>query len=161
MASWYPKLELAGANSRLVVADSGSSDKTHEILVEMKNEYPQLEILEGTDRQHGPKVIALYDYAIKNGADYIFQTDSDGQTKPEQFDRFWDIREQYDAVIGHRTRREDGRSRAFVEKVVCMMLKMYFGVKVPDANAPFRLMKADVVKKYLYNMEPDSICLTL
>lgn len=155
VASWYPKLELAGANSRLVVADSGSSDKTHEILVEMKNEYPQLEILEGTDRQHGPKVIALYDYAIKNGADYIFQTDSDGQTKPEQFDRFWDIREQYDAVIGHRTRREDGRSRAFVEKVVCMMLKMYFGVKVPDANAPFRLMKADVVKKYLYNMEPD------
>ena len=150
VASWYPKLELAGANSRLVVADSGSSDKTHEILVEMKNEYPQLEILEGTDRQHGPKVIALYDYAIKNGADYIFQTDSDGQTKPEQFDRFWDIREQYDAVIGHRTRREDGRSRAFVEKVVCMMLKMYFGVKVPDANAPFRLMKADVVKKYFY-----------
>ena len=85
----------------------------------------------------------------KNGAGYIFQTDSDGQTKPEQFDRFWDIREQYDAVIGHRTRREDGRSRAFVEKVVCMMLKMYFSVKVPDANAPFRLMKADVVKKYL------------
>ena len=155
VASWYPKLELAGANSRLVVADSGSSDKTHEILVEMKNEYPQLEILEETDRQHGPKVIALYDYAIKNGAGYIFQTDSDGQTKPEQFDRFWDIREQYDAVIGHRTRREDGRSRAFVEKVVCMMLKMYFSVKVPDANAPFRLMKADVVKKYLYNMEPD------
>ena len=36
-----------------------------------------------------------------------------------------------------------------------MMLKMYFSVKVPDANAPFRLMKADVVKKYLYNMEPD------
>lgn len=65
VASWYPKLELAGANSRLVVADSGSSDKTHEILVEMKNEYPQLEILEETDRQHGPKVIALYDYAIK------------------------------------------------------------------------------------------------
>ena len=29
VASWYPKLELAGANSRLVVADSGSSDKTH------------------------------------------------------------------------------------------------------------------------------------
>lgn len=81
VTSWYPKLELAGANSRLVVADSGSSDKTHEILVEMKNEYPQLEILEGTDRQHGPKVIALYDYAIKNGADYIFQTDSDGPDK--------------------------------------------------------------------------------
>lgn len=153
--SWYPKLELASDDSKLVVADSGSSDKTHEILLEMKEQYPKIEILEDTDRQHGPKVIALYDYAIKNNADYIFQTDSDGQTKPEQFDRFWDMREQYAAIIGNRNRREDGKSRAFVEKVVCMMLKMYFGVKVPDANAPFRLMKSNAVKKYLYNMEPD------
>ena len=42
--------------------------------------------------------------------------------------------------------------RAFVERVVCFLLKVYFGVNLPDANAPFRLMKADVVKKYLYKM---------
>ena len=32
---------------------------------------------------------------------------------------------------------------------------MVFWVSVPDANAPFRLMKADTVKKYLYRMAPD------
>ena len=48
VASWYPKLELAGANSRLVVADSGSSDKTHEILVEMKNDRQSLNSLTGS-----------------------------------------------------------------------------------------------------------------
>ena len=146
---WYPILEGKSEESRLVVADAGSQDKTHEILLELQKEYSKLEILTDSGKQHGPKVIALYEYAIREGADYIFQTDSDGQTNPDEFAFFWNMRNQYDAVIGNRTVREDGKDRAFVERVVCLLLKLYFGVKVPDANAPFRLMKSDIIKKYL------------
>lgn len=149
---WYPLLDGKGDNSRLVIADSGSTDKTHEILVELKDKYPLLEILDTTNKLHGPKVIALYDYAIKNGVDYIFQTDSDGQTNPDEFDEFWQLRNDYDAIIGKRLSRGDGRDRAFVEKVVCLLLKIIFGIKVPDANAPFRLMKTNTVAKYLYKL---------
>ena len=42
-----------------------------------------------------------------------------------------------------------------MERVVCLLLKLYFGVKVPDANAPSRLMRTDVVKKYLYKLPED------
>lgn len=150
---WYPILEGKSDESRLVIADSGSTDNTHAILEELQKEFPKLEILSETDKFHGPKVIALYDYAIKNGADWIFQTDSDGQTNPGEFSTFWEMREKYDGVFGHRKVRGDGALRAFVEKVVCLLLKMYFKVKVPDANAPFRLMKVDVVEKYLYKMD--------
>lgn len=153
--AWYPVLEGKAPESRLVIADSGSVDATHEILLEMQKEYPQLEILPDTLKQHGPKVIALYDYAIKNGIDYVFQTDSDGQTNPDEFAAFWKLRKKGDAIIGHRKVRGDGKDRAFVEHVVCFLLRIFFGVKVPDANAPFRLMKVDVVKKYLYKMKPD------
>lgn len=123
---WYPVLEMAGEQSRLVIADNGSKDATHEILMKLKESMPQLEILEKTDRYHGPKVIALYKYAIKNGADYIFQTDSDGQTNPEEFAAFWQLRDKYDAVLGHRSVRGDGKSRAFVEHVVCFLLRCIF-----------------------------------
>lgn len=150
---WYPIVDKIGSNSKLVIADSGSTDDTHDILIELKKEYPRIEILNKTGKQHGPKVIALYKYAIENGADYVFQTDSDGQTNPEEFDDFWKERLQYDGIFGHRNDRGDGKSRAFVEKVVCMLLKLYFGVKVPDANAPFRLMKCDVLKKYIYKLD--------
>lgn len=153
--SWYSLLEDKNPDSRLVVADSGSKDATHNILVKYKSTHPQLEILENTDRQHGPKVIALYDYAIKNGADYIFQTDSDGQTNPKEFNAFWEERKDFDGIFGNRTVRGDGKFRAFTEKVVCFLLKLYFKVKVPDANAPFRLMRANVVKKYLYRLDHD------
>lgn len=154
--AWYPILDGKAEESRLVIADWGSKDRTHEILEQLKHDkYPKLEILETTNQFHGPKVIALYDYAIKNGIDYIFQTDSDGQTNPDEFEKFWNMRTEYDGIFGNRTVRGDGNDRAFVEKVVCFLLKLYFGVKVPDANAPFRLMKTDVVKKYLYNMPED------
>jgi len=152
---WYKVLEGKSEESRLVIADSGSQDKTHEILIKLQKDYPKLVILENTEKQHGPKVIALYDYAIKNGVDYIFQTDSDGQTDPDEFEQFWDVRKEYDGIFGVRNNRGDGKARAFVEKVVCMLLRMYFGVKIPDANAPFRLMKTEVVKKYLYKMQKD------
>lgn len=152
---WYPVLEGKSEDSRLVIADSGSSDRTHEILERLRAELPKLEILQNTGKQHGPKVIALYDHAIRNGADYVFQTDSDGQTDPAEFDGFWQMREEYDGIFGNRTVRGDGASRAFVENVVCILLKLYFGVEVPDANAPFRLMKCSVLGKYLYKMEPD------
>lgn len=150
--SWYPILEGKDEASRLVIADSGSTDNTHIILEEMQKEYPKLEIFTECEKQHGPKLIALYDYAINKGADFIFQTDSDGQTNPDEFDAFWQLRNEYTGIFGERTVRGDGKDRAFVEKVVCLLLKIFFNVNVPDANAPFRLMRTGSVKKYLYKL---------
>jgi len=152
---WYPVLEGKDPASRLVIADYGSKDKTHQILEDLMTTHPQLEVLTPTNQFHGPKVIALYDYAIKKGAGWVFQTDSDGQTNPDEFHAFWDLRKDADAILGVRVKRGDGKSRAFVEKVVCFLLRLYFGVKVKDANAPFRLMNTEVVKKYLYKMDSE------
>lgn len=152
---WYPVVQNLGADSRIVVADSGSNDRTHSILLDLQKEYPQIEILSDTGKFHGPKVIALYRYAIEQNAEWIFQTDSDGQTVPSEFSSFWDMRQKYDIVCGKRAKRGDGLIRALVEKVVCILLRAYFKVKVPDANAPFRLMKTDTVKKYLEKLSPE------
>ena len=153
--SWYPLVEKNGNYSRLVVADSLSTDKTHDILLALKEKYPKLIILSDTLKFHGPKVIALYRYAIDNNADFIFQTDSDGQTNPKEFEDFWNLREEYDAILGNRTVRGDGESRKFVENTVCMLLKLFFGINVPDANAPFRLMRTSVVSKYIDRLPKD------
>ncbi len=152
---WYPKLSLGDEGSKLIVADSGSTDSTHRILVELQDEYPDLVILPDTLKQHGPKLIAMYRYAIMAGADYIFQTDSDGQTDPAEFDRFWKLRTRYEAVLGYRAVRGDGRMRKRVEQIVCMLLKLYFGVGVPDSNAPFRLMKASLLERYVSRFTED------
>ena len=154
--SWYPILKDKSPDSKIVVAPYGSNDRTIPILEELKSEkYPQIDILISDNQYHGPKVISLYKYAIKNGADYIFQTDSDGQTSPLEFESFWNLRNDYDCIIGNRVKRGDGKSRAFVEKIVCILLRIFFGVNVPDANAPFRLMKADILAKYVSKLPDD------
>ena len=155
VCSWYSVLEGKNENSKIIVADSESTDNTHDILLKLQERYPKLIILSNTGKQHGQKLLALYDYAIKNGADYIFQTDSDGQTNPAEFERFWELREKYDAILGNRPSRGDGKSREIVERVLCKILFVYFKVYIPDANAPFRLMKSLLVEQYLKNLPMD------
>ncbi|MBR6642173.1 MAG: glycosyltransferase family 2 protein [Lachnospiraceae bacterium] len=144
---WYPVVEKTGAESRLVIIDDGSKDDTYAKLQELQKERPQLEPIHKENGGHGATVLYGYRYAIDKGADYIFQTDSDGQTLPSEFDDFWNQRTEYDMVIGHRKGRQDGFSRVVVTKVLKAVCLLCFHVNVQDANTPFRLMKADSLKK--------------
>lgn len=144
---WYPIVKLCGTKSRLVVIDDGSKDATYEKLLELAKECPQLEPLHKENGGHGAAILYGYRYALKKGADYIFQTDSDGQTLPSEFDMFWKIRENYDMVIGNRKTRQDGLSRVFVTKVLKLVCLLCFHVNAQDVNTPFRLMKAESLKK--------------
>jgi len=44
------------------------------------------------------------------------------------------MRNQYAGVFGNRINRGDGTGRKFVEKVLCFLLKIYYGVQIPDAS---------------------------
>lgn len=152
---WYPVVENAGKECRLVIANDGSRDQTLKIMEELKDKYPLLVPLDKPNQGHGPTVIYLYNYAIAQGADYIFQTDSDGQTDPSEFQQFLNSINQYDCIMGSRPVRGDGKSRKIVENVLRCYVWLFFKTWVPDANAPFRLMKVSVVKKYLNLMPSD------
>ncbi|MDO5136631.1 MAG: glycosyltransferase family 2 protein [Eubacteriales bacterium] len=154
---WYPVVERhnGGGRSRLVIFNDGSKDRTYEKGLAMMEEFPLLEMKSKANSGHGPTLLRAYEYAIRSGADYVFQTDSDGQTDPKEFEAFWKARKKYDGIFGVRVKRGDGKQRAFVERVVCLLLRLYFGVRIPDANAPFRLMKAEVLEKYLKKLPED------
>lgn len=154
---WYPVVEKhnGGGDSRLVIIDDGSKDKTFSVMQEYAKSRPLFQPLTKTNGGHGHTVLYGYRYAIEKGADYIFQTDSDGQTNPAEFDQFWATKEEYGAVIGNRVVRGDGKDRKFVENTVCFLLRLIFGVKLKDANAPFRLMKTSLVDKYIRKLPED------
>ncbi len=154
---WYPVVENHNRDglSRLVIINDGSKDNTYEIMQEYAKERPLLLPLTKPNGGHGPTLLFGYQYAIENEADYIFQTDSDGQTDPAEFEQFWELRDTYDAIIGNRSERQDGAARKFVEKTLLVILRMTFGVRIPDSNAPFRLMKRELVEKYISKMPKD------
>ncbi len=154
---WYPviKKHNGDGQSRLVVVNDGSTDHTWKILSRLSETMPLLSPLKKKNGGHGSSVLYGYRYAVDKDADFIFQTDADGQTNPDEFEAFWELRQKYDAIIGKRIVRGDGISRKFVENTVCLLLRIFFSVKVPDANAPFRLMRTSLVKKYIKKLPRD------
>ena len=150
VSEWHPVIEhFGGPESKLVVIDDGSTDDTYLQLSKLEGLFPQLHPVTKENSGHGPTVLYGYRFALDNGAAFIFQTDTDGQTNPDEFSEFWDLRHNYDAIIGNRSQRGDGFGRVVVSRVVCLLVKLFFGVSIPDANTPFRLMRASYLERIL------------
>lgn len=156
---WYPIVDRYGTDSRLVVIDDGSRDDTFAILRKMSEKMPKLTALTKKNGGHGATILFGYKYALENGADYIFQTDSDGQTLPSEFETFWVSRNKYDITIGYRNRRRDGLSRIFVTRILRLVVHLCFRVYVLDPNTPYRIMSAATLKENLKYV-PDDFFLT-
>lgn len=156
---WYPIVKKIGNGSKLVVIDDGSRDSTYQIIKKASESLTDLTALTKPNGGHGATILYGYKYAIENGADYIFQTDSDGQTLAEEFWPFWEKRTDADMVIGHRKKRQDGLSRIIVTKVLKAVLWFFYHVSIKDANTPYRLMKASVLSRYI-SLIPDGFNLT-
>jgi len=143
VAQWHPVIEKIGKDCRLVIVNDGSKDNTYNRLVDLQKQYPQLLAIDKPNSGHGATCLFAYRKAIAEGADYIFQTDSDGQTNPDEFWLFWENRKDYDFQIGDRATREDGKDRVLVTRVLRLVVKLIFGEYIKDANTPFRLMKVE------------------
>ena len=162
---WHNVVSAVNKESKLVIINDGSGDNTVKVLKSLELEFSQLEVLTKANSGHGASVLFGYKYAMEHGADYVFQTDSDGQTLPSEFLQFWDLREQYSALIGYRNQRQDGLSRVIVTKTLRFVIWCIFGVWVTDANTPYRLMNRQILEKYMPKVPKDfnlsNIILTL
>ena len=155
IAQWHPLVEGIGPESRLVIIDDGSRDGTYQIASDLRSIYPQLTVLTKENQGHGPTVLRGYKYAIRHGADYVFQTDSDGQTLPSEFSKFWRNRKKCGLLIGYRKERQDGIGRLFVTRVLKLVLLAVFGVWTKDANSPYRLMRCSQLQEILRKVPRD------
>jgi len=149
---WYlvvEKINAEGNICHIVIANDGSKDNTWEILSELQQHYQYLVCVNKPNSGHGATVLMLYQLAISEGVDYVFQTDSDGQTLPEEFWQMWENRNKYEFQIGTRTGRQDGASRVFVTKTLRFVVWLIIHVWVKDANTPFRLMNAQKLSEIM------------
>jgi glycosyltransferase involved in cell wall biosynthesis len=146
---WHLVIEKVGLNSRLVIFDDGSKDNTFKIMSEIRQDFPQLIPISKANSGHGDTLLFAYNYCIKANAEYVFQTDSDGQTDPNEFWSFWERRNDYDFIIGYRKKREDGISRKLVAHILKFLVLLNFKTYVKDPNTPFRLMRGDKLRALL------------
>lgn len=108
LEQWYPVVEQVGGGSRLMVFDDGGCDSTFDIMREFAVEHPRFDAITKLNSGHGATLLEAYRYALDAGADWVFQTDSDGQTFPDEFWQLWNSRGRCEMAAGWRTLEKTG-----------------------------------------------------
>jgi glycosyltransferase involved in cell wall biosynthesis len=130
--------------SELIVAEDGSTDGTKEILHRLKAE---LGIIHSTSDQRKGYAKAFRDAVALAQCPYVFFSDTGGK---QDFRDFWKLHEHcanYGVVSGIRSGRTDQRYRRLLTYTYNFVLRRYFGVRLRDADAGFRIYRAEVIRK--------------
>lgn len=146
LASWTSVLDPLDIDYELLVYDDGSTDGTGAALDALAADSPRLRVTHHANRGHGPSVLRGYAAA---GGRWVFQTDSDDEIPAGAFPDLWARRHDADLVIGVRTGRTSDPARRLLTFGAATVIRVLFGRGVTDVNAPFRLMRGDVLARLL------------
>ena len=123
----------------VIVVDDASTDETPAILDRLAHDRPWLDV-EHAERNggHGASVMLGLQRA---SAEWIFQTDSDGQFVVAEFPLLWEQRHESDLVLGVRAQRNDPTHRLLLTRAVRLAASLLAGRRIRDVNTPFRLLR--------------------
>jgi len=129
-------------NSALLVVNDGSKDKTGEIMDRLTAADPRVQVVHKKNAGHGP---ALLTGLASANAEHYLLVDSDLQIPMSAFAPLWQaVQNGADAAFGMRIKRDDPTLRLWLTKLIRAMLPVLLGVKIRDANVPFKLFKRSV-----------------
>jgi dolichol-phosphate mannosyltransferase len=110
--SWEDELTRQGISFQMIVLNDGSQDGTAAILEKFRN-HPPMDIIHKKNSGHGPTILEGYRKAVCL-AQWVFQTDSDDEMKPDHFIELWSRRTDFDALVGIRQSRHQSILPAWV-----------------------------------------------
>ena len=149
IASAY-EVGLKFTNDLEVIALHGgpSKDGTFKKILEMKEKFPQLKIVDKRDNTEGYAVIK-YGFAACS-KEFVFYTDGDAQYRLE--DDFPKLVNKYketgaDVVNGYKKDRRYGFLRDFLSKSYAVLARFFFQLPIRDVDCDFRLIRKSVMDK--------------
>jgi glycosyltransferase involved in cell wall biosynthesis len=152
--SWKTVLSRLGIPYQLIVLNDGSKDHTAEQLAAFAGD-PAVVVVNKKNSGHGPTILEGYRMAVER-AEWVFQCDSDDEMRAEHFPKLWNSRQQYDALFGIRSGREQNAGRKLISAVSRMTVRTLFGKGVQDVNTPYRLMRAPLLKQVVAQIPADT-----
>ena len=142
---WTSTLSNLQINFQIVAYNDGSKDNTLSFLNALEKDNRNLKVVDKKNSGHGPTI--LKGYKDNTDAEWLFQVDSDNELKAEDFPQFWNSRYDFDFLIGKRIHRKSPLVRVITTQISRLVVGVFYGAKVFDVNAPFRLMRVAVFKE--------------
>ncbi len=126
----------------LVVVNDGSRDGTGRLLDDIAAKDPRIHVIHQKNRGHGGALMA--GLAASHGA-CVLLIDSDRQIPLDGFPAAWAyMQDRHDGVFGVRRRRCDPMLRRYLSEVIRKVVELLFGVKIRDANVPYKLLRREI-----------------
>lgn len=136
---WTQMLSSLKIKFEIHVFNDGSKDGTLNILNELAKENDKLVVVDKANSGHGPTILKGYKENLD--VQWLFQVDSDNELKANEFEKFWKARNDFDFLIGNRVQRNSPLPRVVTTAISRLVVGFFYGNRVYDVNAPFRLMR--------------------
>lgn len=134
---------------KIFLVNDGSKDNTPVILDRLSVEYENVIVKHQKNGGHGNAVLNAYRMAVAENPEWVFQTDSDNQFLPQDFEKLWNRRKESNFILGYRAKRYDEANRLVLTRIVRVVNLLLFRTFILDSNIPYRLMKGEYLKKLL------------
>jgi dolichol-phosphate mannosyltransferase len=126
----------------LVVVNDGSRDGTGRLLDGIAGRDPRVRAIHQENRGHGGALMAGLGQAR---GEFVFLIDSDRQILLDDFATAWaHAGRGRDGVFGIRRRRYDPALRLYLSRTIAGVVHLLFGVKLRDANVPYKLLRRSI-----------------
>ncbi len=157
LAKWTGMLDTLMIRYQIRAYNDGSKDGTGDILRKSASTSSgKISAIDKPNDGHGPTILQGYREAA-DLADWVFQIDSDDEMGPESFPKLWNVRNDFDFLVGRREGRTQPLPRKIVSAVSRTTVRLFYGRRgVWDVNAPYRLMRTDAFRS-LFSAIPATV----
>jgi dolichol-phosphate mannosyltransferase len=138
---------------RILVADDGSPDGTGELADAMAERHEWVQVLHRTEKEGiGPAYLAGFDHALKGGAGYVMEMDSDFSHDPADLARLLEAaRAGADLALGSRYVPGGGVAdwgplRRFISQGGSTYARIVLGLDVKDLTGGFKCFRREVLE---------------
>lgn len=141
-----------GKDIGVVVVDDDSPDGTWKIVEDYSKRDKRVHLLRRIGRRgRGTAGIEGFQYAVKQGVEFIIEMDADFSHKPSYISEFLKQMGNCDLLIGSRMVKgggETGRSpvRQLITKFANMYIRLVLGIPYKDATSGFRVFRREVLE---------------
>ncbi len=129
---------------RFILCEDGSKDNTKQVLTDIATELPARLFLSDSRKGYSR---AVRDGMMQQEAPYLLCLDSDGQCDPKDFQKFWDLKDSADILIGWRVDRADTWMRKTMSRTFYRIWKLLYRCPIHDPSCPFVLARREVIQE--------------